>query len=38
VRGGAWFLYPQDCRAAYRVKHTPTFGDNSIGFRVCLDL
>lgn len=34
VRGGSWFDYPQDCRAASRNYNTPAFRYDAIGFRL----
>jgi formylglycine-generating enzyme required for sulfatase activity len=34
LRGGAWFNYPDRCRAGYRRRYDPDFDDNNIGFRV----
>ena len=35
LRGGSWFVNPVSCRSALRVRGTPVFFDNIIGFRVC---
>jgi formylglycine-generating enzyme required for sulfatase activity len=35
LRGGAWFSFPWDCRAAYRLDGPPDNRFNLIGFRVC---
>ncbi len=34
LRGGSWFSYPQDCRAASRGHSTPTYRNSNFGFRV----
>jgi formylglycine-generating enzyme required for sulfatase activity len=34
LRGGAWYGYEQDTRAAYRFSNDPDFGLNNVGFRV----
>jgi formylglycine-generating enzyme required for sulfatase activity/tRNA A-37 threonylcarbamoyl transferase component Bud32 len=37
LRGGSWYLYPQDCRSANRDNGNRVFTDYDIGFRVvCL--
>jgi formylglycine-generating enzyme required for sulfatase activity len=33
LRGGAWLLFPQFCRVAYRFRNGPDFRFNLIGFR-----
>ena len=33
LRGGAWLLFPQFCRVAYRFREGPDFRFNLIGFR-----
>jgi uncharacterized protein (TIGR02996 family) len=38
VRGGSWKYYPQDCRAACRIRFAPANRDGSVGFRVCFRL
>lgn len=38
LRGGSWLNYPASCRSAYRLKNTPTFRSNCIGFRVAFML
>ncbi|MCF7854617.1 MAG: formylglycine-generating enzyme family protein [Candidatus Pacebacteria bacterium] len=34
VRGGNWWIYPEDCRAASRSRLTPTSHGNMLGFRL----
>ena len=34
-RGGAWNGYSDHCRVAYRTFNTPTYSNQSIGFRIC---
>lgn len=34
LRGGAWLLFPQFCRVAYRFRNSPDFRSNLIGFRL----
>lgn len=34
LRGGAWLLFPQFCRVAYRFREGPDFRFNLIGFRL----
>ena len=34
LRGGSWFNYPRDCRAAYRFRITPVGRYSILGFRV----
>ena len=34
LRGGSWSNNPQNLRAAYRIRHTPTDRYNYIGFRL----
>ncbi|MEO1416237.1 MAG: formylglycine-generating enzyme family protein [Bacteroidota bacterium] len=34
LRGGSWGSYPQFCRIANRYRHTPTYRNNNIGFRL----
>ena len=36
LRGGSWFFIAAGCRVARRYNHTPTYADNSIGFRLAL--
>ena len=38
VRGGAWYVYPQGLRAAYRDKVGPSIHIVNIGFRLVQDL
>jgi formylglycine-generating enzyme required for sulfatase activity len=38
LRGGAWLLFPQFCRAAYRFRNSPDFRFNLIGFRLARSL
>jgi formylglycine-generating enzyme required for sulfatase activity len=38
LRGGSWYNDPADCQSASRVRYAPADRDNSIGFRVVLDL
>jgi formylglycine-generating enzyme required for sulfatase activity len=38
LRGGSWYNDPVDCQSASRVRYAPEDRDNSIGFRVVLDL
>lgn len=38
LRGGAWLLFPQFCRAAYRFRNSPDFRFNLIGFRLAQSL
>jgi len=38
LRGGAWFVNPQDVRVSYRLRDVPTFRDNYIGFRCAGEL
>jgi formylglycine-generating enzyme required for sulfatase activity len=33
LRGGAWLLFPEFCRVAYRFRNSPDFRFNLIGFR-----
>ena len=35
-RGGCWYNDGRFCRAAYRLRGTPTLRGNDIGFRVVL--
>ncbi len=35
LRGGSWFVVPQNCRSAYRLGNHPGFAGNDGGFRVC---
>jgi formylglycine-generating enzyme required for sulfatase activity len=35
LRGGSWFLFPRDCRSAYRSWDPPDSRGNGGGFRVC---
>ncbi|NLW87315.1 MAG: SUMF1/EgtB/PvdO family nonheme iron enzyme [Planctomycetes bacterium] len=34
TRGGSWFIDPEHCRAATRIKYAPTVKTHSVGFRV----
>ncbi len=36
LRGGAWLLFAQFCRVAYRFRNNPDFRFNLIGFRLAL--
>lgn len=36
LRGGAWLLFPEFCRVAYRFRNNPGFRFNLIGFRLAL--
>lgn len=36
LRGGSWYSYTSVCRVADRVRHLPSYRNNSYGFRVCL--
>jgi formylglycine-generating enzyme len=38
LRGGAWLLFPQFCRVAYRFREGPDFRFNLIGFRLARSL
>lgn len=38
LRGGAWLLFSQFCRAAYRFRNSPDFRFNLIGFRLAQSL
>ena len=38
LRGGAWLLFPQFCRVAYRFREGPDFRFNLIGFRLVRSL
>ena len=38
LRGGAWLLFPQFCRVAYRFRNSPNFRFNLIGFRLACSL
>jgi formylglycine-generating enzyme required for sulfatase activity len=35
LRGGSWYLYPWDCRSAYRDWNHPDSRSGNCGFRVC---
>jgi iron(II)-dependent oxidoreductase len=37
LRGGAWLLFPQFCRVAYRFRNSPDFRFNLIGFRLAMN-
>jgi len=36
LRGGSWYVGPEDCRSAIRRRHSPTYRVHSIGFRLSL--
>lgn len=38
LRGGAWLLFPEFCRVAYRFRNSPDFRFNLIGFRLARSL
>lgn len=38
LRGGAWLLFPEFCRVAYRFRNSPNFRFNLIGFRLAMPL
>lgn len=38
LRGGAWLLFPEFCRVAYRFHNSPDFRFNLIGFRLARSL
>jgi len=38
LRGGAWLLFPEFCRVAYRFRNSPDFRFNLIGFRFAKSL
>ena len=38
LRGGAWLLFPEFCRVAYRFRNSPEFRFNLIGFRLARSL
>ena len=38
VRGGAWLSYPQDLRAASRIRYEPSYRNVDNGFRLVQDL
>jgi formylglycine-generating enzyme len=38
LRGGAWLLFPQFCRVAYRFRNSPDFRFPLIGFRLAHSL
>jgi formylglycine-generating enzyme required for sulfatase activity len=38
LRGGAWLLFPQFCRVAYRFRNSPDFRFNLVGFRLARSL
>jgi len=38
LRGGAWLLFPQFCRVAYRFRNSPDFRFNLISFRLARSL
>ncbi|MBW4493818.1 MAG: SUMF1/EgtB/PvdO family nonheme iron enzyme [Oscillatoria princeps RMCB-10] len=38
LRGGSWYYYPRDCRAALRNRSEPEFGDDDVGFRAVVSL
>jgi formylglycine-generating enzyme required for sulfatase activity len=35
LRGGSWFITPQNCRSAYRSRLRPADSNSVVGFRVC---
>jgi len=35
LRGGSWFSYPEDCRAAFRLRFMPGYRYNHCGVRLC---
>jgi formylglycine-generating enzyme len=38
LRGGSWDLNPWNCRSAYRLRLSPAFRFNYLGFRlICRD-
>jgi uncharacterized protein (TIGR02996 family) len=38
LRGGSWYDFPQNCRAALRFRNPPDYRAGRIGFRVCFRL
>jgi formylglycine-generating enzyme required for sulfatase activity len=38
VRGGSWENLPRYCRSASRLKHSPNYRNNNIGFRVVCEI
>ncbi len=38
LRGGSWYYYPVNCRAAFRYWYGPADRSDDIGFRVCFRL
>ncbi|MBI3245825.1 MAG: formylglycine-generating enzyme family protein [Deltaproteobacteria bacterium] len=38
LRSGAWLLFPEFCRVAYRFRNSPEFRFNLIGFRLARSL
>ena len=38
LRGGSWYFYPRNLRAANRYRNRPSHRDNSYGFRLAQDL
>jgi formylglycine-generating enzyme required for sulfatase activity len=38
IRGGSWFFYPRDLRAAQRSRNDPSLRVNRVGFRVARTL
>jgi serine/threonine protein kinase len=36
LRGGSWLHSGTSCRAAYRIRHNPSYSGNYLGFRVVL--
>lgn len=38
LRGGAWLLFSQFCRVAYRFRNSPDFRFNLVGFRLARSL
>ena len=38
LRGGSWFIYARNCRAASRDYGAPDFDSGNVGFRLVLSL
>ena len=38
IRGGCWFLNPDNCRSACRLRSEPGFRGDSFGLRVCFSV
>jgi formylglycine-generating enzyme required for sulfatase activity len=38
LRGGSWYLHPEDLRSAFRGRYNPAFRVNDIGFRLARTL